>query len=480
MSGLLKADQAYEEALDLVPEEVRRNELRKDFEFGNCQDTWRRVEEMLLEAARIDPDNPDWHFLLGNALADQDRQEAALQAYARAHELDPENATILYNMGHANAHLKNWRASVEAFRGAIRLRPDWPKLHVEMAAALEQCRMSPRSDANATDSLSEGELASLRCDLSTGIHYYQQCVEIQPENAHAWTSLGYAQWKRGDHGAGETSIRQAIELLAAQPGNRDKLRDCYRLLVISHHGTGSLDRALACLSEWKKALPDDVEADHCEGILFGDKPDAASPEYVAAHFDRFSDTFEDVLQGLRYRAPQLIGETLEQCVEPGAVVDVLDAGCGTGLCAPHVAKHAGRLVGVDLSPGMIDKARTLDTYDQLAVADLTSFMRQHPTAFDVVISADTLVYIGDLTPVFQAAAETLRPGGWLLFTTEDHTDDDQTFVLSPTGRYTHASHYVEDALRAAAFTLVRNEAVTVRFEGPSPVPSRLFVAHRST
>ena len=34
-------------------------------------------------------------------------------------------------------------------------------------------------------------------------------------------------------------------------------------------------------------------------------------------------------------------------------LDVLDAGCGTGLCGPLVAPYARRLVGVDLSEAML-------------------------------------------------------------------------------------------------------------------------------
>ena len=47
-------------------------------------------------------------------------------------------------------------------------------------------------------------------------------------------------------------------------------------------------------------------------------------------------------------------------------LDVLDAGCGTGLCGPLVAPYARRLVGVDLSARMLDAGRRRDSvYDEL-------------------------------------------------------------------------------------------------------------------
>jgi len=58
-------------------------------------------------------------------------------------------------------------------------------------------------------------------------------------------------------------------------------------------------------------------------------------------------------------------------------------------------------------------------------------------AWDVIISADTLVYFGDLAPVMAAARRGLRPGGHLIFTLE-HAGDAEApagFRINPHGRY---------------------------------------------
>ena len=44
-------------------------------------------------------------------------------------------------------------------------------------------------------------------------------------------------------------------------------------------------------------------------------------------------------------------------LSPAKALDILDAGCGTGLCGPLLAPYARRLVGVDLSDGMLKHAR---------------------------------------------------------------------------------------------------------------------------
>ena len=92
-------------------------------------------------------------------------------------------------------------------------------------------------------------------------------------------------------------------------------------------------------------------------------------------------------------------------------LDVLDAGCGTGLCGPLLAPYARRLVGVDLSERMLDQARARDVYDELVKGELTEYLAASAGTFDAIVSADTLVYFGPLEAVAEAAERALRPGG---------------------------------------------------------------------
>lgn len=107
-------------------------------------------------------------------------------------------------------------------------------------------------------------------------------------------------------------------------------------------------------------------------------PDRASNAYIEAEFDTFAASFEQVLnEGLHYRAPQLCADLLAEVLPaPERLHDMLDAGCGTGLCGHLIAPWARRLVGVDLSAGMLAKARTKGTYDELVKAELTAYLQQ--------------------------------------------------------------------------------------------------------
>ncbi len=141
--------------------------------------------------------------------------------------------------------------------------------------------------------------------------------------------------------------------------------------------------------------------------------------FVETVFDDFAASFDAKLAKLSYRAPQLVAAMLADagfgadgepstCSTPGAA-----PGCAGRWCAPY----ARRLTGVDLSGRMLDRRpREKQVYDELVKGELTGYLRQHPGAFDVIVSADTLVYFGALDEVFAAAAAALRPGGLLIFT----------------------------------------------------------------
>jgi len=183
-----------------------------------------------------------------------------------------------------------------------------------------------------------------------------------------------------------------------------------------------------------------------------------------------------VLERLDYRAPGLVAKAVGARY-PGAKNDllVMDAGCGTGLCGPLLRPFASSLVGVDLSPKMLDKAKGRQVYDELVTAELVGYLEQQPASFNLIVSADTLCYFGDLSPFLKAAKGALLPGGHLIFTVEKG-ETETGFALNIHGRYSHARKYIEDELKLSGFQLCSIEHEKLRKEAGEPVWGLLVTA----
>jgi predicted TPR repeat methyltransferase len=202
-------------------------------------------------------------------------------------------------------------------------------------------------------------------------------------------------------------------------------------------------------------------------------------DYVRKTFDRFADSFDSVLKNLDYKAPFLVEKAFREVSGLDHSLDVLDAGCGTGLCGPLLRPSVGRLTGVDLSDRMLARAKQRQVYDELIEAELTAFLNQSEAVFDVIVSADVLCYFGDLSPALGASARALKPGGHLIFTVETlDAEQEVVYQLNAHGRYSHGQHYVKQSLAVAGLTLISLESVILRLESGKPVGGFLVTAQK--
>ena len=92
---------------------------------------------------------------------------------------------------------------------------------------------------------------------------------------------------------------------------------------------------------------------------------------------------------------------------------VLDAGCGSGAQAQWLLDQGADVVGVDLSPAMVEEARRrCADRGRFLVADLAERLPLEPASVDGVTCSLTLHYLSDWTVPLRSFARVLRPGGW--------------------------------------------------------------------
>lgn len=269
------------------------------------------------------------------------------------------------------------------------------------------------------------------------------------------------------------------------PDAGERGAEYYRSLGESLCALGRIAEAAKAYRRWLAIDPDDAVARHllagCTGLGVADR---APPDFIRREFDDFAERFDSTLADLDYQAPALLERALaEVAASQAGIQDILDVGCGTGLCGPLLRPRAGRLVGVDLSGRMLEKARQRSVYDDLIEADLTAFLTSAAAAFDVIVASDSLVYFGALGPVLRCAATALRSGGALLFTLELEGEETVPgpgpgFRLHPHGRYSHTTTHVREAVAAAGVALTSMRVATLRRECLRSVPGLVVTTRR--
>ncbi|HEY8507469.1 MAG TPA: tetratricopeptide repeat protein, partial [Steroidobacteraceae bacterium] len=290
-------------------------------------------------------------------------------------------------------------------------------------------------------------------------HAYRRATEAGPDFGEAWYNLAICLRNGGDVDGAIACFRTGI---ARQP---EYTRSCEALGSLLYE-LGRHEEAAQLYRDWAARDPANPIARHMlaatsqSGI-----PPRAADDYVRTLFDSAAGTFDANLAGLGYRAPELVSAAVAEFSRGELLNSVLDAGCGTGLCGPLLRKQCRTLVGVDLSPGMVQRAQQRGSYDELVVAELSAFMRSRPQAFDAAVSADTLVYFGSLEEPLAAARQALRDGGLFAFTLEAWScGSGGDYALGAHGRYMHSEAYVRRCAQTAGFAVQAMSVEVLRRE----------------
>ncbi len=242
-----------------------------------------------------------------------------------------------------------------------------------------------------------------------------------------------------------------------------------------------LERTRAELLERDGESP---EVRHLSAAIHGANPTSPPPGYVEQLFDDYAERFEShLLEKLDYQVPRLIESVVYNrfTTEQRSSLS-WDLGCGTGLLGTQLKSISHCLVGVDISVKMLERAKAKDCYDEVVHQDIIEFLSSASNTAppDLIVVADTLVYIGDLRPFLSAVAHCMSHDTQLICTIErldDSTEDG--FQLMPTGRYSHDIRWIEWLLPQCGLTLQNKGAVVLRQGGGTWVHGWLLIIERA-
>ncbi|MGF6349631.1 tetratricopeptide repeat protein [Variovorax sp. W2I14] len=388
----------------------------------------------ILEAAPDDPDALHYQGLLRHA---QGRDGESIALIGRSLTLQPAQGGAWNNLGNLLVEAGRVGDAMRAYENSVSFASG-----DEAADALSNIAMLERGKGH----WQAAERAS------------RSAIELRPTSSEAWYNLSIALMEQGRI---EESVIANSRAVLLQPRNMSARSKVIRALELLREN----EQAIRMYREWLAEDPGNPVVAHLLAACEGHAPARASDGYVETLFDSYAGSFDASLEKLHYRAPELVARAVRDMFGPPAArIAVVDAGCGTGLCAPLLRPWASHLAGCDLSVGMLQRAEQRGGYDVLHKAELTHYLHTQPGCFDLVASADTLCYFGDLHEVLAAAARALRPEGGVAFTVEAMDGGPNDFRLEGSGRYRHAAAHVEACLAAAGFDAIRIEPIVPRRE----------------
>ncbi len=399
---------------------------------------------------------PPANEALRNAIAAHNagRLTEAEVGYSRVLRQEPDNARALYGLGLLSYHSGATDKGIQYLLRSLQSAPDQGRSWVTLGSMYSE-----------TGKPAEAKAAYLRA------------TEVAPDLSDAWYNLAICLKREGDFDGAAHNLRRAT-------GCPVPYSKAYDSLSALYYERGQLQEAAQTVADWAMRDPANPTAAHMAAAASGGAaPARASDAHVRSLFDAFADGFDRSLQELKYQAPRLVANALRAASAPTAAgappfSSILDAGCGTGLCGSLVRDLCRSLVGVDLSEKMLSHAQRRGCYDELVAAELATFMRSRPAAFDAVICADTLVYFGELLEPLAAAHAALRERGPLIFTVEALLEQAAQHRLEISGRYSHSADYLDRVLRRSGFDVERIQQQTLREERGAPVAGYLVVARR--
>jgi predicted TPR repeat methyltransferase len=145
-------------------------------------------------------------------------------------------------------------------------------------------------------------------------------------------------------------------------------------------------------------------------------------DQLRERYDQWAVDYNADLEGLEWRAPRAGAERCAHFADADA--EVLDAGCGTGLVGVSLNSLGNhRIVGLDLSPGMLRRSEATGVYAELHQGSLLQRLPFDDGRFAAVVSVGVFTYGHVDGSAFAELARVTAPGGHVTITFRDDAVD---------------------------------------------------------
>ncbi|MFI4955998.1 MAG: tetratricopeptide repeat protein [Gammaproteobacteria bacterium] len=357
----------------------------------------------LKNAVTLVPHYVEAQHLLGGILLRMDKFQEAEVHLKAALAANPDHPAVLCHMGIAYVHLGRMDDARENLIRSIALDSSLAEAHYHLGLVALKAGQIDEADT-----------------------HFQSTIARDPQHFSAYYNLALIKKKQAQYKLAEHFIEKAYAIAPEHP------------FVAYLYGILNTSKA----------------------------PTVTPPDYVASLFNEYAPYYDEHLTKVLNSDLPMTCLAVFKKVHDKPVNTTVDLGCGTGLCGAMFRDQTQRLIGVDLSEKMLDKARDKKIYDTLYQEDMLAMLRRAEHKIDLVLCCDALVYVGALEPFFEALKKALKEGGHALFTCEA---GESPFALSIDGRFTHSEYYIRDCAMQHGFTINAFENTVLREQNGKPV-----------
>lgn len=416
------------------------------------------------KAIEIKPDFMEAYANRATALSEMGRFEDALAAFDQLLAMEPNHALTWNNRGNALIALKRIDEAIKSYDMALALMPDLPEAIGNRRQALHALRGTNSSVADTA--YTKGVLLMREGRFHEAVTAFDEAIAIRPHFVDALSNRATSLSELKRHDEALQGFDAALAIDAEHAISWNNRANALVAMKRFEEAVDNYERAL-------QLAPTFLEArDNRQNALFELKRGKrCPPAFMRGLFDDFSSHYDEtMLEKLQYRA-HLHLRTLAERVLPRLTPPwrILDLGCGTGLVGDAFKDLAagGHLAGLDIAPRMIDAARARGLYDELILGDLETVLHAPGPAYELILAADTMIYLGDLAPAFSGVAKRLESDGFYIFAVESAADGE--WHQTPANRFRHCTAYIKAEAERAGLVFVDAMDCTLRFEASTPV-----------
>lgn len=468
-------------------------ELKKKGDAYVREENYQQAVSCYQQAINISPQYPDALIGLGYALSEQGLMDNAAKYLQQVLSITPNNVDAHFMLGNIAHQKGDLQQAVVHYNKALQANPNFEFAYRKLCAIYQTL-----GNISSAKNILERGIAAIPSstsllfdcaglyfsekDYPNAIRLLQNILKLSPSLLAAHTNIANAYLHTNQFEAAISHLEKITQLTPNDAVAYENLANTYL----------KLERKEQALQAFKEVLRIDPNSpfQHLVNAFSGQTTATATAGYVENLFDSYAESFESHLtQKLHYNTPSLLVSLIHTNLDlKNNKLIILDLGCGTGLFGKAIAPFANKIIGVDLSIKMLEKAKELNLYHRLEHQEVLAMMRQEPdSSYDLIAACDVFVYVGMLDEIVIEAKRLLRPNGIFAFSTEsleaqaqsDIKNDMQNFVLNTTGRYAHALSYLNNLANDTDFDVLETKEDVIRFNDQKPVQGYLSVWRNS-